>query len=256
METVLVLPFWLRAIHEPIYGTKRTEILTTIVKSLNAHTDIPDNIVSNWRVENLASPPDPWRMATRQKDRIIADVSSDCMTIFINKLLNNSSHREHISVSTTATFRYEDHGLGTVEYVFQFSANNDNREQWILFLDDVSFWRTCGSKMTAEKIEAGKIPIHRIWSLIREGFERSIHKNDKCKELTKLLGQPSHGRADDFCWTYNSNVILFRNRDLPWDEEEAIAVVNIVAAAFDDRPRETSSTKFLPLARNLELWRC
>jgi hypothetical protein len=270
---VLNLAFWLRRIPQPSDANTKRWDFDRLANALNAHLkDRPDPngaMPFDWHTEWLSwYTGEPDRIANMQGFRLTAALPDAWLNDFWSRRIAAAGH-ETISVSdhkaddARSMFRYENYGLGTLEYVTRFEGSDD--DAWRAFLVDSRVWGSIGDLTPI--IDNGGLPIQRSWHELREAFEGAYADAGllRLTEIEDLRGDPpyklpkevqppeewlpepkphvedkqSDGRIevprrrdDDVCWAYSSPLVLYRNPACK-EFKKVVQIAHDVFAAFN-----------------------
>lgn len=218
-DIIFIVPFWMAAIHQPVARKGRRRFVGTLAAHLNSSTL---KTVNNWRVDEEFYQSDPWRLRWLVGSRLIADTEAQGpFAANLSQLLEATGYegKIEICVQRSSALRYEEFGLGTLEYSFRLQlVEGVPTETWFVFLTDRAFWD--GIDMVTP-IEGGHLPVQAEWPSIRSEIAAAIDQLGKrFSFLEKFLGprqeteRNQRAREDDISWTYCYHVFLYRKSDV------------------------------------------
>jgi hypothetical protein len=220
-DLVFIIPFWISAIHRPVPRKDKRAFVGVLAVHLNSLSP-PGG--TRWREDMELYDTDPWRLQWLVGARLIGDVSPpQALLDALEGGLKDAGYADWISIRQPElpSIRYEEFGLGTIEYIVRFELNEGAPAgKWMHFLGDSKFWISVDM---ARPIENSELSIQSDWIALRDGFREAL---DKCEPAGRFFTleefiaprfqkTPSQRpKKDGISWTYCFHLILYRKEDV------------------------------------------
>ena len=255
-HVAICLPFWMRAAETPVKSDKRSIFFKTMADHLDSMNE--GDGVANWQLDpSFFADAEPIRLVPRLRARLIGhlDPPDDFLKKVRSIWASNKLESKLIISTLASSFRYDELGLGTVEYLLKITPNAGVEEdEFQNVMHKAATWRALS---LTDSVMAGSFPIQRRWSVLRENFKEAIqvaaakHRTSgRSLALETFRGENWKDREglkrdDDLLWTFSFNIVLFRsNGNILLDEERELLHSHVakVAAACDGIDSDRSKT--------------